>query len=458
MEPRACTGLLLFACLLAGCSGADGVVLLTSSSPQDGGGVDTGAPAADGGAVLDGGASDAEAPIDAAMDDGRVMVESGAAVDATLGVSDVDASAAPADGVAGEEAGYAGEASTPEEAATTIAPLPSLHVVGNRIYDNATPVQLTGVHRAGTEYSCVHNTGIFDGPSDVASIQAIKTWSRANAVRVPLNEDCWLGINGVSSQYSGSNYQTAVAGYVTLLLENGLYPILDLHWSAAGTQMATGQAPMPDQDHSPAFWSQVATLFKDNLGVAFDLFNEPDPGSGQETADAWTCWRDGTTASGDAGSCAGLGYDAAGMQALVSAVRSAGANNLVLLGGVVSANALSQWTLYRPDDPSENLAAAWHVYSDRPCSSTSCFDSKVGPVAQTYPVVATELGEKDCQGTFITTAMDWLDSKQQSYLAFTWDTWSNCQSLISDYTGTPTTPYGLAYKTHLMSLADGGGD
>ena len=98
-----------------------------------------------------------------------------------------------------------------------------------------------------------------------------------NSVRIPLNEDCWLGINGVLPQYSGANYQSAIARYVTLLLENGLYPILDLHWSAAGNQLATGQAAMPDQDHSPTFWSQVAGVFKDNLGVAFELFNEPNP-------------------------------------------------------------------------------------------------------------------------------------------------------------------------------------
>jgi endoglucanase len=350
----------------------------------------------------------------------------------------------------------AGEASTSE--ASIIAPLPSLHVVGNRIYDNDKPVQLTGVHHAGTEYSCVHDVGIFDGPSDPSLMQGIKTWAGANAVRVPLNEDCWLGINGVSPQYSGSNYQNAIAGYVTLLLENGLYPILDLHWSAAGSEMATGQAAMPDQDHSPAFWSQVATTFKGNLGVVFDLFNEPDPGGGQETADAWTCWRDGTTAGADGGSCSAIGYSAAGMQTLLAAVRSAGANNLVLLAGVVSANALSQWTVYKPDDPANNVAAGWHVYPERACSSTSCFDAKVAPVAQLYPVVATELGEEDCQGTFITTAMAWLDSRQQSYLAFTWDTWSgNCESLISDYVGTPASPFGQTYKTHLQGLGDGGG-
>ena len=55
---------------------------------------------------------------------------------------------------------------------------------------------------------------------------------------------------------------------------------------------------MPDMDHSPAFWTSVATAFKSNPAVVFDLFNEPfdptDPRSGDDgnASDAvtWGCW------------------------------------------------------------------------------------------------------------------------------------------------------------------------
>jgi hypothetical protein len=53
---------------------------------------------------------------------------------------------------------------------------------------------------------CVQNRGIFDGPVDDAAIDAIKSWNM-NAVRVPMNEHCWLNITGVPSQYSGNNYK-----------------------------------------------------------------------------------------------------------------------------------------------------------------------------------------------------------------------------------------------------------
>ena len=57
--------------------------------------------------------------------------------------------------------------------------------------------------------------------------------------------------------------------------------------------MALGQAPMPNRDHTPEFWRQVATAFKDNDRVLFDLFNEPYPDNNADTPEAWRCWREG---------------------------------------------------------------------------------------------------------------------------------------------------------------------
>ncbi|HEX3670530.1 MAG TPA: hypothetical protein VHT92_02375 [Candidatus Cybelea sp.] len=72
--------------------------------------------------------------------------------------------------------------------------LTGIKVSGNHLVDgNNDVVDLHGVNRSGTEYACVQGWGIFDGPSDSTSIQAMTTWN-VNVVRVPLNEDCWLGI------------------------------------------------------------------------------------------------------------------------------------------------------------------------------------------------------------------------------------------------------------------------
>src|SRR5262249_2028508 len=146
------------------------------------------------------------------------------------------------------------------------------------------------------------------------SVQTMAAW-KINAVRVPLNEDCWLAINGINSAYSGATYQQAIVNYVNLLNSNGLIAIVELHWSAPGTTQATGQNPMPDSDHSPAFGQSVANTLKSNSWVMFDLFNEPYPDNNSDTAAGWTCWKNG-------GTCSGVSYQVAGMQTLVTTVRN----------------------------------------------------------------------------------------------------------------------------------------
>jgi endoglucanase len=207
------------------------------------------------------------------------------------------------------------------------------------------------VNQSGTEYACVQGWGIFDGRHDPGAVAAIASFG-VNAVRLPLNEDCWLGINGVAPEYSGSAYRSAIVAYVGLLHRYGLYAILDLHWSAPGGRVADDQRSMPDADHAPSFWYSVASTFKDDPDVLFDLFNEPHDVS-------WDCWRDGClVADGQAP------FRSVGMAGLVNAVRRAGAHNPVLLGGLDWANDLDGWLSHRPDDPDHALVASWHVYDE----------------------------------------------------------------------------------------------
>ncbi len=321
-----------------------------------------------------------------------------------------------------------------------------LHVAGNQLRNGSDQtVRLLGVNRSGMEYACIQGWGMFDGPSDAASVAAIAAWG-VNAVRIPVNEDCWLGINGVPAQYGGASYQAALASYVGLINAAGMAAIIDLHWAAPGTTAADAQTPMADRDHAPTFWAQVAAAYKNNSMVLFDLFNEPYPDSMNDSTAAWTCWRDG-------GTCPGISYAAAGMQELVDAIRGAGANNVVVLGGVEYSNALSSWLAYKPSDPTGNLGAAWHIYDFNVCDTTSCYDGAAAGVAAQVPLLATEIGSQNCSATYLDTIMGWLESKGQGYLAWTWNTWGvSCSSiaLIADYTGTPT-QYGQIYKSHLLA-------
>ncbi len=290
-------------------------------------------------------------------------------------------------------------------------PAPSVHVQANQIVDaSGHTLRLLGVNRSGTEYMCSIGKDIFDGPSDATSVQAIAAW-HTNAVRVPLNEDCWLGINGVNPAYAGVTYQQAIANYVSLLNQNGLVAILDLASSAPGTTLATDQQqPMPDQDHSVAFWSQVATIYKSNGAVIFDLFNEAFPDSNQDTTAAWVCLRDGSP-------CPGVSYVAAGMQTLVNTVRGVGASNVLLVGGVTFSGHLSQWLQYKPVDPLNNIAASWHSYNFSQCRDQTCWDNEVAPLARQVPIIVGELGEDDCASVYTDRLIAWMDAHALSYLA-----------------------------------------
>src|ERR1700682_5965508 len=113
----------------------------------------------------------------------------------------------------------------------------NLAVVGNHLVDNGNVVVFRGVNRSGAEYACFQGWGFFDGPSDDASIAAIAAWG-SNAVRVPINEDCWLGINGINPAYSGANYRSAITGFVSRLRAHGLYVVIDNQFAGPGSNQS----------------------------------------------------------------------------------------------------------------------------------------------------------------------------------------------------------------------------
>ena len=320
----------------------------------------------------------------------------------------------------------------------------SIKVSGRALVDASNhTVRLRGVNRSGTEYACIQGHAIFDGPADAASVEAIASW-HANVVRIPLNEDCWLGINGVNPEFGGNNYQQAIVNYVNLLNQHGLYAILELHWSAPGTTVAAAQMPMPDQSHSPTFWASVATTFKRNPAVMFDLFNEPYPDNNANTTGAWTCWASG-------GDCPGLPYPVAGMQELLGRVRGTGASNVIMLGGIQYANTLDHWSTYAPHDPAGQLAASFHNYNSEICTNVQCWNSTLASIGN-VPLVTGEIGETDGQASYIDTFTNWAATNGVSYLAWTWDTWGCGHNavLISDYSGTPCPGYGAGYQQQLV--------
>ncbi len=320
---------------------------------------------------------------------------------------------------------------------------PWIGVAGNHLVDKAgRPIRLFGVNRSGPEYRCVEDDSIFEGPTDAASIAAMKSW-RINAVRLPLNESCWLGINGVDPNVSGEAYRVAIIGYVKALERAGLYVILDLHWAAPGTNQASGLIPLPDAEHAPAFWSSVASTFRDDHSLLFDLYNEPHDVS-------WECWSAPCTVHdrwfGD--------YPATGLPQLLEVVRATGARQPVMLGGLDWARDLEGWLEHVPADPAHAIVASNHSYDFSACYS-SCRAALV-QIAKRYPVITGELGEGNCRHRYIDPYMRWADRHGISYLGWAWDTgpgWS-CKegpSLITNYGGHPT-QMGVGLRRHLRAI------
>jgi aryl-phospho-beta-D-glucosidase BglC (GH1 family) len=344
----------------------------------------------------------------------------------------------------------------------------ALRVVGNHLVDaSGKTIRLVGVDHSGQEFECIQSGtptsrgwGIFDGPTDLPSAMAIASW-HANAVRVPLNEDCWLGINGVNPIYGGATYQTAIEGYVSTLHQAGLYVILDLHWSSPSTFPAEAQQPMPDADHATDFWTSVAMAFKGDPAVVFDLYNEPFLYGSYltvPTTDPWSCWLNGCGinqyVTGGCPYTASYSWNAVGMQPLVDAVRATGAQNPIMVGGLDWANDLSGWLTHEPTDSANQLVASWHSYPGQACDTMTCWTQVIQPLAAAVPVVIGETGDNTTAPiTYVNQLLPWADTQGLSYLGWTWNTWGDPQNvLIKAYDGTPTDDYGVYFMGHLLGL------
>jgi len=355
----------------------------------------------------------------------------------------------------------------------------SIAVSGNHFVNGAgATIRLLGVDVPSTEYACEQGWGDAGDPLTTATAAPIAAW-HADAVRVPLNEDCWLGINNEPAFGSVGGYRSAIEGWVRALNAEGIYAILDLHWTAPGTNVADGQRPMPD-DHSVAFWQSVATSFKSNPAVLFDAFNEPySPAANGNSAlgVSWSCWEAGgcqlPVANQDGDVNDSVVYTAVGMQALVSAIRDTGAGQPILLGGLSYANDLSGWLSHEPTDPDHQLVASLHAYDGNACADVACWNAEVAPVAAKVPVVTGEFDQgSDCTSTppatddgYDNTFMNWADDHGVSYVAWGWwvleqGTSPSCGNdggdtydLISDLDGMPIAPDGTDLRAHLAALA-----
>ena len=314
-----------------------------------------------------------------------------------------------------------------------------LHVQGNRLVDpSGKEVWLQGLNAGGME------TIAADTQAIKSTLVGVSEW-KANAVRLPVNETFWFGRSPLQKD-GGQAYRDHIDQCVMVAANRGAYLILDLHRFRA-----------PKAEHVE-FWKDAAAHFKNHPAVLFDLFNEPHGIS-------WEIWRNG----GFVGEKKGVdesaflteeekkknqGFDSVGMQALVEAVRSTGAKNVVIAGGLGWCFDLTGVTegFALEDKTGNGIMYSWHVYNWH-----KGWEKHVLAAAAKYPIFVGEVGADEKKMGFIpleaqedpyTWVPDMLGFIQKYRL--NWTGWCfhprATPVMISDWKYTPTPYWGQFAK------------
>jgi len=319
-----------------------------------------------------------------------------------------------------------------------------LRVQGNRLVDpSGKEVWLQGLNAGNLE--------TLPGDKQVikSAVVAIDEW-KANAIRLPVKDEFWFGTSAYQKD-GGKEYRETIDRIVTLVANRGAYLILDLHRYRA-----------PKAEYA-AFWKDAATRYKNHPAVLFDLMNEPHGTS-------WEVWRNGgwvgEKSSGTDESAfltedekkKNQGFQSVGMQGLLDTVRSTGARNIVVVGGLGWAGDLSGVVKGFALDEREGgngIMYSWHQYNWH-----KGWDTTVLPVAAKYPVLVGEVGADTKKMDFIpseiqespyTWVPDMLGFIQKHRL--NWTGWcfhpKATPVLISDWKYTPTPFWGVFAKDAL---------
>jgi hypothetical protein len=344
------------------------------------------------------------------------------------------AAAAGAGGAGGGAAATGGNAGGGGKAA--YAPTPGGYKVqGNKIVDGSgATYHFHGVSRPSLEW--------YPGGEviTVRDWQLMKEWG-ANVVRLPLNQVFWR---------NDTNYRDFVGIYVNEIKSYGMDVILDLHWSdGPGDKPDGGQQVMPDKK-SVDFWRDVATMFKADDRVLFELYNEPHPDSalGYNQDSAWNVWQNGGMVGG---------FLAAGFQELITTVRATGAKNIVIVGGIDYAYSLKGVPTHPLTDATGNLVYATHPY-DYSNKMPGTWDADWGFLAATKPILVTEFGRNpasnNCDASYSSQVIQYANGKGAGWVGWAWYVAKMpCAfpSLITDWNGTPT-QHGQVVKTALAAF------
>jgi endoglucanase len=373
-------------------------------------------------------------------------------------------------------------------------------------------VVLRGINVSGSEYSCLGD-GTDDGsatvwdssnlPANTSDYQTvvsgmINDW-HANIVRIPLNEDCWLGVptTGQSTMLYGSSYITPIVNFVNVANASGMVAEVDLH-VGGGPELVNAKSnqidnfPAMDTNYSLQFWESAAQTFANNPAVIFNLTNEPEfagnGGSGDNVAEDWSCYVTGsyngtqcnTSMCYASNQCEGPNgksntWNVQGVASVVTAIRNTektystnNTSHVIIVGGLDYSNELNDWLTYVPANLSSmtNIAAGVHIYYDLDCETASCWSTQEGGIlAANYPVAIDETGElpksqggDGCTGTETKSMVSWANSSSPEVGYWFWAFTKNggcAEPVLLKTNASPFTPasgYGAEAQSALTAI------
>ena len=357
-----------------------------------------------------------------------------------------------------------------------------MQVLGNHLVDGSNNyLQLRGANMSGLEFVGVQNQTVSTWGGTLPNWTLFHNTWKANAVRIPLNAASWLGLTTYTANAQGAtswgsavnadpqgDYKQTVISAVAAAQAAGMYVILDLHWSAPQLTLGgvthyitpNGQPEFMNSTTDIAFWQSIAQTFGtqaaaaqsgiSNMGVIFELFNEPYIDDYASGSTLYGCMLSGCTVSsfhwaiGAYSVSPSGGVGIAGYQQALNTIRATGAQNVLIVNGPSWAQEAEYYKSWFPTDSlaTPQLAAGWHPYPNGsyPYSNGDVY-GKIGndagggtsSFAQWFdavltngtPVIITEDGGEG--GTAATSGephmsymMNWADQHETSYLGWEW--------------------------------------
>jgi endoglucanase len=252
-------------------------------------------------------------------------------------------------------------------------------------------------------------------------ISMVKDWG-AVYVRIPVSQRTWL---------RDKEYRLYIDSYVQEILSQGMYAVIDLHWSDQANPRLTDeqakQQKMPDRN-SVEFWKGVAQEYKNEERIIFEIYNEPHSVSTD-------IWRHGGKVDE---------FEAVGMQTLVDTIREITEVNWIIVNGLDYG-----YTWEGLEIAGKRIYRGTHIYAlkeyhhkDDPAE----WDKALGSLTQqNQPVFISEFGDlENCDGAFYQKVIDYALTNSIPWIAwavYPADDACAYPALISDWSGS-TTPAG----------------